>query len=81
MSDCYLPVRVGEKLDYSFDWTAWGTPATRQWTITPSLTLTNDTTATVTVAGFETGKVYRLSEDVEKSDGISGKRTIVLRTE
>lgn len=83
-------VDPGDKADYANDWSDWladgRSIASRQWTVTPqtsdsppSPTLTNDTSATVTVENFEHGKWYRLSEDVVDDQGISGKRSIMIR--
>lgn len=73
-----------EKLDWQHDWSAWlgagDSIASRQWTISPTgPTLTNDTTAAVTVTGMTRGQVYRLAEKVTTANGIIGERSVVIR--
>lgn len=76
-------------LDWQFDWSSWlasgDSISTHQWSIAPASgspsgpTLTNDTSATVTVSGLELGKVYRLVDHITTVAGLEADRTIVLR--
>jgi hypothetical protein len=73
-----------ERLDYQFDWDSWladgDSIASRQWTITPTgPTLTNATSAAVTVSGMTGGITYHLTEKVTTANGIIGDRTIAIR--
>lgn len=79
----YLLVRPGTKLDWAHDWSDWlaegDSIASRVWTIDPSATLDDETTAAVTVSGLTAGKVYVLTEAVTTAAGMIGKASITFR--
>jgi hypothetical protein len=85
----YRLIDPDAKLDYAMDWSDWlaegDAISTHQWSITPQSgsptqpTLTNDTQATVTVQGFEAGKVYVLTDKITTTAGLIDERSITLR--
>jgi hypothetical protein len=73
-----------EKLDWQHDWDSWLASGdsidTRTWTIAPTgPTLTNATSAAVTVEGMTLGQTYHLTETVTTANGLIGDRTITIR--
>ncbi len=75
-------------LDWTNDWTDFlaegDSIASRQWTIRPDVSpshLSADTTGTVLVSGLIAGNVYHLAEAIVTTNGITGERSIVIRSE
>lgn len=92
MADAYQLIDPQSVLDFQHDWTDWlasgDSISSRQWTIAPlngttpeTPSLSNSTSAAVTVSGCQAGKVYRLTEHVVTANGIEADRTITLRCE
>lgn len=87
MSERYQLVRDSDVLNFTFDWSTFYLPSgetivSRQWSISPALaTFDNTTSATVHVGGFIGGRVYRLQEVVEISNGETAEQHIDLRCE
>jgi hypothetical protein len=86
----YLLADPDSKLTYAFDWSDWladgDAISTHLWSIAPSNgdspetpTLTNSTSATVTVEGFELGRVYRLTDHVTTDAGLEDDRSLLIR--
>ena len=72
-------------LNWAHDWSNWlavgDSIASRQWTITPTATLQDATTASVKVDGLTVGQEYRLTEAITTANGLQAERTIIIRAE
>lgn len=89
----YYLKNPGASLDYSFDWSpyvaAGQTIAASRWKVLPVepggvTALVNSfasTTALVELTGGVAGRVYRITNQVNFSDGRADERTVELRVE
>ena len=88
----YVLADPDSMLNFSHDWSDWlavgDTISSRQWAIEPlndgtpaTPVLAGDTTDIVFVSGLQSGKIYKLTEEVTTAAGVTDQRTIVIRCE
>ena len=90
----YLLIGPGEALDYACDWSDFlgsgGSPADTiagaSWSISPSGPVLSgesftSTNARVEVSGCSVGIVYRLTNAIQTTAGLSAERSITIRCE